>query len=323
MMPVLNEAGYLAQAVASIYEQDYPGQMELLLALGPSTDETTAIAEKLRLQYTDLSLIPNPRGLTTVGLNHCIRQARHEIIARVDAHCELPVDYLRTGIAELRAAKADAIGGLMRARGRGTVQRAIAYAYGSRFGLGGGKYHVGGEAGEAESVYLGIFTRDSLNRVAGYDEGVIRGEDWDLSRRIRESGGRVWFSPKLSVTYFPRESFADLARQFYATGVWRGDLTRRNPRDASPRYFAPPALVLALALGLGLLGFGFTIGILPIALYLLLVLGVSLSAPGLSLSVRAALLVALPVMHLSWGLGFWLGIVKGAKATVDRGRVRD
>ena len=46
VMPVLNEAGYLEAAVATVMGQDYPGERELVLALGPSTDGTTAVAER-------------------------------------------------------------------------------------------------------------------------------------------------------------------------------------------------------------------------------------------------------------------------------------
>ena len=43
VMPVLNEVAYLASAVGSVLEQDYDGPVEVILALGPSTDGTADV----------------------------------------------------------------------------------------------------------------------------------------------------------------------------------------------------------------------------------------------------------------------------------------
>ena len=187
--------------------------------------------------------------------------------------------------------------------------------------MGGASYHVGGQAGEAESAYMGIFQKSALLRVNGYDEGIIRGEDWTLAQRIKASGGLVWFSPELKVTYWPRGRFDRLIKQFWSTGVWRGDLTRRDIKGASIRYFAPPALVLAIALGLAALAGGWWLGILPLACYSAGVVGLAVLAGGLSIKARVALMIALPTIHISWGTGFIVGFLRGAQKTIDRSRV--
>jgi glycosyltransferase involved in cell wall biosynthesis len=322
LMPVLNEELYLEDAVNSVLRQDYPGEIELLLSLGPSKDSTQKVAESLAKSDKRIRLIENPRGLTTVGLNNSMRAARFDFVIRVDAHSEPQPNYLRRGIEILLETGADLLGGLMAAKGRGSFQKAVAWAYTSRFGIGGAAYHIGGQAGEAESAYLGIFRKSALLKVGGYDEGVIRGEDWDLARRIRASGGLVWFSPELSVTYWPRTNFKDLSKQFYSTGVWRGELVRRNLVSASKRYFAPPIMLLLIAIGLGYLAFGHVLGLVPLATYLFGVAALAITTPGLMLKARVAILIVLPTMHFSWGSGFWVGLVRGANlATVDRSRV--
>ena len=240
---------------------------------------------------------------------------------RIDAHSEPEPNYFYDGIRILLEQDADEVGGIMQAKGRSAFQKAVAYAYTSRWGIGAASYHIGGQAGEAESAYLGIFKKSALERVGGYDESIIRGEDWDLAQRIKRTGGKVWFSPELKVTYWPRGRFSRLIKQFYSTGVWRGDLTRRDIKAASKRYFAPPLLVLAILIGLVLLAFGQNLGILPAAAYLLGITLVAVLAAGLSLKSRVALVVALAAMHLSWGWGFLRGFVRGATGTVDKSRV--
>ena len=333
IIPVLNEEKHLAKTLQSIVEQTYSGNVEILLALGPSSDGTNQVAAQELAKYSadnanlEIKLIQNPRGLTTVGLNEAIRQSRHGIIARIDAHSEPASDYFAAGVKELLETKAELIGGVMAAKGHSAFQKAVAWAYTSRFGIGGAKFHVGGSAGEAESAYLGIFQKSALERVGGYDEKIIRGEDWDLAQRIKKTGGLVWFSPVLKVTYWPRGTWKKLAQQFLSTGIWRGDLTRRNPAGASLRYWFPPALVITVLAGLillitGFLGAGSFVGILPLAIYLLAAAGLAVTATGLNLKSRVALLVVLPTMHFSWGLGFLRGFIFTANGAVDKSRTK-
>jgi glycosyltransferase involved in cell wall biosynthesis len=322
MMPVRNEQEHLISAVKSVLNQNYPGQLEIVLAIGPSVDQTEKVASDLAAKHASVRIITNSKGLTTAGLNLAIQSSKSQVIVRVDAHSELGENYLKRGVEILMDSKSVLVGGIMRAQGKSAFQKAVAFGYGSRFGLGGGRYHLGGKAGEAESAYLGIFDAEALKAVGGYDENTIRGEDWDLAQRLKSRGGRVWFSPELVVNYWPRSNIKALAWQFYSTGVWRGELTRRAPAKASLRYFLPP---LALLIMVGLIvsaSFGI-IGelelIIPLAVYLLAVSFAATTAKSLSIADRLAVFIALPVMHLSWASGFWIGIAFGAKKTIDAG----
>ena len=321
IMPVLNEEQYLRIAVESVLRQKYDNEWELLLALGPSVDRTNEIAQQLAAEYSKVILVDNPLGKTTTGMNASIATARFDIIVRVDAHTALPDNYLVDAVDILTERKADLLGGVMQAVGDTPFQSAVAWGYNSRFGLGGGAYHLGGEEQEADSAYLGIFQRSALNRVGSYDTSIIRGEDWDLAQRIKRSGGLVWFSPRLIVNSWPRAAVIPLSRQFYSTGVWRGWLTRRSLKQASIRYFIPPVTVLAIVLGLIVAVFGQTLGLIPLATYLVALLGVTVTATKVSLHSRVLLPVALATMHFSWGYGFIIGFIRGAASTLDRSRV--
>jgi glycosyltransferase involved in cell wall biosynthesis len=322
MMPVRNEQVHLVAAVESILSQNYPGPLEIVLAIGPSIDQTDLVAKELAEKYPNINLIENPKGLTTSGLNLALARSASDVIIRVDAHSELAEGYILRGVEILQESGSVLVGGVMSAVGKTALQKAVAFGYGSRFGLGGGSYHVGGKAGEAESAYLGIFDTKALKAVGGYDEKIIRGEDWDLAQRLKVAGGKVWFSPELVVKYWPRSNIKALAWQFYSTGVWRGELTRRAPGKASLRYFLPPLALLILVALVVLATLGI-IGelelIIPVALYLLVLSFASATAKQLGILDRLAIFVALPVMHLSWATGFWVGSIFGARKTVDAG----
>lgn len=333
VMPVLNERAYLKHAVESVLAQDLPGPVELILALGPSTDGTTELAQELAALDERIQLVDNPAAHIPVGLNAAIRASSHPTIIRVDAHSELSADYAVRALATLARTGAANVGGVMHAEGRTPFQKAVARLYNSPVGLGGGAYHGGANEGEAESAYLGVMRRDVLDEVGLFDESIRRGEDWELNLRIRHAGHTVWFDPTLSVTYWPRESWVRLARQFRATGAWRGELVRRFGRRNSVRYFAPPALVLltAIAIVIGVLQVTGVIAgaasllasivYLPLIAYALLVVAVALSPGGGRMSQRLWTLVVLPTMHLAWGVGFLGGVLRGARDTVDASRL--
>jgi glycosyltransferase involved in cell wall biosynthesis len=300
-MPVRNEEKYLASAVESVFAQAAPGKTELILALAPSSDKTRTIAEELQSKFKSLKIVDNPTGDTASGLNLAIAAASYDVVVRVDAHSQLTENYLTTALEVLSKTGAANVGGRMHAVGVSPLQQAVAFGYNNRVGLGGGSFHVGGKAGAVETVYLGVFQKSWLQKVGGFDPKWVRGQDWELNQRIRAAGGVVWFDPRLVVNYFPRSSLSALARQFYQTGVWRGALTRQAPFQSSIRYWIPPLFVVAAL-------FGF-----PLWLYLLFIGLIAFNALELTNGVKLRVLLVLPTMHFSWGIGFWVGLIRGAK----------
>ncbi|MFF2494860.1 glycosyltransferase family 2 protein [Agromyces sp. NPDC058064] len=319
VMPVLNDVAHVRQAVESILAQDYAGPVEVLIALGPSIDGTNELVADLASRDERIRVLENAVGSTPAGLNIGIRAARYPVVVRVDSHSMLPSDYARIAVATLERTGADNVGGIMDARGETPFERAVALAYTTKVGLGGSAFHVGGAEGPAETVYLGVFRRDALERVGLFDESIKRGQDWELNRRLRETGGTVWFTPELAVTYRPRSSVDRLARQMFSTGLWRGELARRFPASNGIRYFIPPVMVVGVALGL-LLGIGgivqamlgatpwLLVGFAAPLVYLLFVAVATFSAArGRGASTATWFLVVLPCIHVTWGIGFVLG----------------
>jgi succinoglycan biosynthesis protein ExoA len=333
VMPVLNEEDHLEAAVRTILAQDYPGQKEIVLALGPSRDRSNEIAARLAREDSRVRLVQNPARDIPIGLNLAIDASNSPVVVRVDAHSELAPDYTRLGVETMLREGAHNVGGIMRAAGHTPLQRAIARGYNSSFGLGGGAYHGDGTPGPAESAYLGIFRRDALLAAGGYDPTIRRGEDWELNLRIRRGGGLIWFDPQLGVTYWPRARLSHLAQQFFATGTWRAVLVRKYGGANPWRFFVPGSLVIALlacaVLGIlqlsdvltGSLSAWLSLAyIAPIAYLTAIVSAVSRMPGQRGIGDRLLSAVALVIMHVCWGSGFLVGIVKGGGKTVDRSR---
>jgi glycosyltransferase involved in cell wall biosynthesis len=312
IMPVLDEERHLAEAVTGVLGQEYPGEIELVVALGPSRDRTDEIAAGLAAADRRIRLVENPSGRTPDALNAAIKAARHDLIVRVDGHGVLSPDYIRIAVDQIERTGAANVGGIMQAAGQTDFERAVARAMSSRIGIGAAPFHQGGTAGPADSVYLGVFRREVLDRLGGYDEHFHRAQDWELNHRIRAAGETVWFTPDLVVTYRPRSNLRALAGQFFRTGQWRREVIRRHPGTATVRYLAAPAVTASVGVGAiaGLVAAAggprwLALGWLAPAGYAAgAVIGGVVEGAGLPWRVRAWLPPVLATMHLSWGTGF-------------------
>src|SRR6185437_4046429 len=249
IMPVRNEERHLAEAVSAVLCQDYPGALELVLAVGPSKDKTEHIAEGLAAADRRITVVANPSGHIPAALNAAVKASRHDVVIRVDGHALLPPGYIATAVRTLADTGAVNVGGIMAAEGITSFQRAVAWAMTSPAGVGSAKYHTGGEPGPASSVYLGAFRRSAIDGVGGYDERYLRAEDWEMNHRLREAGGLVWFQPELKVSYRPRATIGALWSQYFHYGRWRHVVARMHAGTINPRYLAPPTAVSAMAVG--------------------------------------------------------------------------
>lgn len=317
-MPVRNEEKHLADSVARVLEQDYPGGFELVLAVGPSRDRTERIARDLAAADSRITVVPNPSGKISSAMNAAIKAARHGVITRIDGHAMLPDGYLGTAVRTLLETGAADVGGVMAAEGVTPFQQAVAWAMTSPAGVGAAANHTGGEAGPADTVYLGVYRREAIERAGGYDETMIVAEDWELNYRIRASGGLIWFTPELQVTYRPRANLRTLARQHFRYGRWRRVVARRYPETVNRRYLAAPAATVLNAAGcaLGIAGLAGIAASAPSAGYLTLGFAVPLVylggittvaavyARGEPTGVRARIPLVLATMHMCWGAGY-------------------
>ncbi|WP_371598198.1 glycosyltransferase family 2 protein [Streptomyces sp. NBC_00564] len=305
IMPVLDEERHLRGAVQAILAQEYDGEMEVVLAIAPSSDRTEEIAAELAGEDPRVHTVPNPAGRTPAALNAAIKASSHPIVVRVDGHGMLSPNYIATAVRLLAETGAQNVGGVMHAEGENDWEHAVAAAMTSKIGVGNAAFHTGGEAGPADTVYLGVFRREALEQQGGYNEEFIRAQDWELNFRIREAGGLIWFSPELRVSYRPRPSMRALARQYKDYGRWRHVVARFHEGSINLRYLAPPTAVCAITLGVvvgaALTPWGFVI---PGGYLAAIALGSLATGKGLPLKARLQIPLALATMHMSWGWGF-------------------
>ncbi len=309
VIPVFNGASVVTAAIRSALDQDYEAPLDVVVAVAPGTDDTAALVAGLADTDSRITVVDNPSGNTSAGLNAAIAAATGTVIVRCDAQARLPAGYVTRAVDLLAETGADNVGGIQAATGTTFLQRAVALAQSHPLGVGDARYRTGGDPGETDTVYLGVFRCEALERVGGFDETLVRNQDYELNWRIRESGGTVYFHPDLRVAYFPRSRLSDLWRQYHEYGTWKREMLRRHPGSLRWRQLVAPALVIGLVLSLILLASPVwpTSAIVP-ALY-----GGALVGAAFSTWIRhrsaagLALPLVLPTMHLAWGSGFLFG----------------
>ena len=303
ILPVLNEQAHLEDSIRAILSQNYLGKFEVILALGPSRDFTNEIARSLAAEDARVILVENPSGRTAAGLNIALNASTQDVVVRVDAHAEIPDNYLQVVVEILKESGAVNVGGVMGAQGVTFFETAVAAAMCSPFGVGGSRFHTGGKAGFVDTVYLGAFIRQAVVDAGGFDERFIRAQDWELNYRLRQNGGAIYFDPRLQVTYRPRSNYRALAKQYFEYGRWRRVIARKYPETINYRYLAPPLALIGSALSL-IAGIIIDPSLyLPVATYITFIALTPLFISK-NLSHYPLLVFILPTMHFSWGLGF-------------------
>jgi GT2 family glycosyltransferase len=326
IVPVRNEERHIAACLESILAQDYPAErVEVLVVDGRSIDDTRSIVAGFARRDRRVRLFDNPGQWVAAGLNIGIRAAAGEVIARVDGHTVLEPDYVSSCVRYLEETGADNVGGMMRPASASYLGRAIGLATSSPFAAGDARFRYSQRAGFVDTVYLGAFRRAVFDRVGGFDERLARNQDYELNFRLRQAGGRIFYTPAIRSWYYGRESLRGLWRQYFDYGRWKAVVIRRAPRSARPRQLVAPALV-ASVVGLAVAALTPTpshprTGGKRLPALLLAAVGGSYLAASLLASIVVAArrgwryLPALPaayaVVHVAWGLGFWRGLMAG------------
>jgi GT2 family glycosyltransferase len=321
VVPVLNEARYIDGCLRSVQAQDYPAELvEIIVADGGSTDETPEIVARHSAADRRIRLIENPRRNQAAGLNEAIAASSGEVVARLDGHAEWGPGHLSRCIAILAETGADNVGGTMEAIGENATGQAIARATSSPFGVGGARYRYATQQTTTDTVWLGCFRRETLDRVGPYNERYPPHEDYELNYRIVAAGGRIVFSPDLPTLYWVRSSWRTLLRQYFLYGRAKARVARASPGVLRPYHLVAPLAVAAAAAG-ALLSTTRRAMAPTALLYAAACCAASIPAGrGSGLRVRWRIPLVFAIMHAGWGTGFWAGILEPILPVASTGK---
>jgi glycosyltransferase involved in cell wall biosynthesis len=322
IIPCFNEQTTIRKLLEAIYAQTFPrAQLEVVIADGMSTDGTRPEIASFANSHPDLhiAVIDNLKRNIPAGLNCALKQARGEIIVRLDAHSMPYPNYIECSVSDLETGLGENVGGVWEIRpGAQTwTAQSIAIAAAHPLGVGDALYRQAKKPAAVDTVPFGAFRRELLALIGYFDETLLTNEDYEFNARIRKSGGIVWLDPSIRSVYLARATLAGLAKQYFRYGFWKWCMLRRYPATLRWRQGLPPLFVLSF-IALGILGIFLPLFRLLLAVEIILYATV-LAAAGLQAAFKHkkfflvfGLPLAISSMHIFWGAGFLSSMIGGA-----------
>ncbi|GAA0498408.1 succinoglycan biosynthesis protein exoa [Paractinoplanes deccanensis] len=319
VVPCWNEADFIEGFLDAVQEFDYPAdRLEVLVVDGMSDDGTRDVLQK----RDAVRLIDNPGRSKPVALNLGIREAKGDIIVRLDVHADYPPDYLAKCVRGLLDhPDADNVGGVRRSEARddNLIGRAIALSTTDAFGAGNTRYRIGAaEPQWVDTVFGGCYRREVFDRIGYFDEALTRAQDREFNQRLRAAGGKILLLPDITCTYYARSGYREFCGWMFEGGYWPFRASRAVGRwIGSWRNVVPLGFVLAASGGLALSPFSRAARRLTFTL--LGTYGAAAAYSGARLARRhrdPRLLAAMPLIfattHVVYGVGSVWGILDPA-----------
>lgn len=317
--PIYQEEKFIGEFLSSILKQDYPkSHLEVLLIDGMSTDATRNIIQEYIQHYPFFRLLDNPQHTVPYALNRGIQEAKGEVIIRLDAHCKYPNNYFSRLVEQLYALNADNVGAVLNTLpAKPTpVCTAIAIGSSSAFGVGSSMCRIGTkEEIKTDTVPFGCYRREVFDRIGYFDEDLIRNQDDEFNARLIKHGGVIWLLPDLIIDYTARDSFAKMRQMYFQYGLFKPLVNKKIGAPTTIRQFFPAIFACCFIIGLVFSWFSKAI------LFLFALQLVSHLLAGLYIGAKSAVKYKMPQllplmpytffnMHMSYGLGYLLGIYK-------------
>jgi succinoglycan biosynthesis protein ExoA len=313
IIPCRNEFGYIATCLDSILNQDFQKEeLEILIVDGFSEDGTRQILKYYQQRYSFIKTFNNIEKIVSTALNIGIKNAQGEIIIRMDVHTEYASDYITQCVRTIKKLKVDNVGGPWVPKGKTYLQEAISMAFQSQFSSGGALSHNMSYEGPVDSVYLGCWEKNTLEKIGLFDEELVRNQDDELNLRIIRFGGKIWQSPKIRSWYYPRSSIVAVFKQYMQYGYWKVRVIQKHRIPASIRHIIPGVAII-LFTTLFLLSFFNLIFLKGLVGLVLAYWGINLMASFLTCNEfsKWKFFPVMPIIFLMYHAGYGYGFLRG------------
>ena len=254
IVPIYQEEKYISKCIDSMLSQDYPkDDLEIILVDGMSKDRTREIVATYTAKYPFIRMIDNPERIAPCAMNRGIKEAKGDVIMRLDAHVYYPKNYFSLLVEKLNELPgAENVGALCNTLpvNDSITAQSIAAVLSSSFGMGNSHFRVGADNEmEVDTVPFGCFHRSIFDKVGLYDEELVRNQDDELNARIIKAGGKIYLIPQLVCEYYARDTAKKVYKMFYQYGVFKPLVNKKLGSPATVRQFFPLFFVMGLLVG--------------------------------------------------------------------------
>ncbi len=254
IIPCRNEEKYIGKCLDSIIAQDFSKeQIEVLVVDGMSEDRTKKIIEDYSKQFPFIKLLNNLNKLIPFALNIGIKNAKGEIIIRMDAHATYEKDYVSKSVKYLKEYGADNVGGVIKTipSKNSLVARAITIVLSHPFGAGNSYFRIGSKnEREVDTVFGGCYKREVFEKIGFFDENLTRSEDVEFNLRLKRAGGKILLVPNIVSYYYPKSNLKDFFIHNIKDGIWVIFPLKFVRTPLKLRHYIPLIFILTLPLSI-------------------------------------------------------------------------
>ena len=320
IVPCYNEEKNIGNLLDALNQQSYPKELlEIIIVDGQSTDQTLNQIHKAKNEFQDLNIqvSTNSKRKIPSAVNIGIKESSGDIIIRMDAHSIPDTRYIEYCVELLEKKVAENVGGrwIIVPGAQSKISKCISLAASHPFGVGDAKYRFSSEAGYVDTVPYGAFYKSLVNEIGYFNEELQANEDYEFNVRIRKSGKRIYFDPKIQTQYIARDTIKGLSKQYWRYGFWKFQMLKRYPDTIRMRQAVPPIFVAGL----------FTLAVLSLIvpefwkiffIFFLFYSFILINGTVIrwkrenDLFCLIGIPISIIVMHFSWGLGFIYSLIK-------------
>lgn len=252
IIPVRNESSYIAGCLDSILGSDYHGySLEILVVDGMSDDGTRGLVLDHAKKQPNIKLLDNEQRTAQFGINIGLKAAGGDYIFILSAHAKYPTNYFYTLVETMKKLNADCVGGVLKTdvKVKNKKSESIKLVLSDILGVGNSAFRVGTDAiKEVDTVAYGCYRRDVFKKYGLFDERLVRNQDIEFNKRIKNRGAKIYITPDTVVTYYARNNFKDLSSNNYGNGYWNILTTYYTGtfRSLNVRHFIPLIFVISV-----------------------------------------------------------------------------
>ena len=315
----LNEELYLPDLLDDIYNQNYEKKyIELIFVDSGSCDKTISIFTEFKNnfehEYHSIKMLNNFKKKQSSGWNVVISNYTGDVLLRIDAHARIPFDFVQNNIKFLKKGEM-VVGGLRSVKNSqdSNWNNTLLIAELSMFGSSIAGYRRKNEEKYVNSMFHAAYKREVITKTGYFNEFLGRTEDNEYHYRIRKNGYKLYYNSEIYSYQIIRSNLKKMINQKFSNGYWIGLTLSVCSNCLQIYHFIPFLFVVSILFSIFLffnsisLPLFFLVGLYSIFVILNTLISFKDKKSNLT---TIALLFIFPLLHISYGVGTLMGILK-------------